>query len=150
MAGSYFSFLNAKNAPRNVRGTLIPNQSARSANMEPNGTALEAPSYHTARFTTKNTEKIREGNPSAVSRIVFCHFVPPRFLYVFAAANPAGEPIKTKSTINAIMREPRFAGERKPNAAKTSVTHAIPKSCVAFPTNTEKSMIKGGDRNTSP
>ena len=24
MAGSYFSFLNAKNAPRNVRGTLIP------------------------------------------------------------------------------------------------------------------------------
>ena len=48
------------------------------------------------------------------------------------------------------MSEPRFAGERKPTAAKMMVMMAIRKSCTPVPTSTQNIIgIVAGGRNTS-
>ena len=48
------------------------------------------------------------------------------------------------------MSEPRFAGERKPTAAKMMVMMAIRKSCTPVPMSTQNIIgIVAGGRNTS-
>ena len=48
------------------------------------------------------------------------------------------------------MRLPRFAGERKPMEAKSTVTSAQETSCAPVPTHTQKTMrCSAGGRKTS-
>lgn len=42
--------------------------------------------------------------------------------------------MNTKSSSIAVMRPPRLAGLRKPSAANTIVTNAMPISCTPVPT----------------
>ena len=56
----------------------------------------------------------------------------------------------TKSTSTAVARDPRFAGLRKPAAAKTSEIVAQPSTWQPVPTQTQNSMgRRSGGRKTS-
>ena len=61
----------------NVRGIEIPNQSAMTVHIAPNGTAPVEPSCQTMRLRTKKIEKMKTGNSVDWRIIVFCHDVPP-------------------------------------------------------------------------
>ena len=53
--------------------------------------------------------------------------------------------------MNAVVNEPRLAGDNNPPMAKANVAKNIKHNCVPEPTNTENNMAwLAGGRNTSP
>ena len=83
---------------------------------------------------------------------VFCfHSVPRNILYILDEEYPANEPINTNNKMNAVVKEPRLAGDNKPPIANAKVARNIKHNWVPEPTNTLKSMAwLAGGRNTSP
>lgn len=86
----------------------------------------------------------------AVSTVHSCHCRPRKDLYKVLLKYPATVPKSMYKTNNAIIRDPRRAGLRKPTADKQIENKTVNPSCAPEPQNTQKSIgeVDGG-RNTS-
>lgn len=130
------SLLYPKNDPKRTKGTETQNHKNSRVKNVSNEIAPEEPSAHNTKFNKKNIPNITLGYKNAVNKVFCFHSVPLNILNNLEDEYPAKEPINTKSKINAVPRDPRFAGESKPPRANTRVARNIKHNWTPDPTKT--------------
>ena len=144
------SFLNPTYAPKKTRGTDTPNHRTTSVSSVETGTAPDDPTLSNEISITRKHANVKPGTRVAVNKVFSIQSVPLNDLYKRAAAWPPAPPAKTYNMSNAVMSDPRFAGDRKPNSAKVSVSKTMHPNCTPDPMHTENNMgLNDGGRNTS-
>merc|ERR1719247_933071 len=144
------SFLNPTYAPRNTSGTETPNHRTTNVNSVETGTAPELPTLSNEISITRKHANVNPGTSVAVSSVLSIQSVPLNDLYKRAAAWPPAPPANTYNMSNAVINEPRLAGDRNPNSAKVNVSKTMHPNCTPEPMHTENNMgEKDGGRKTS-
>mmetsp|Transcript_12426 Transcript_12426/g.41333 ORF Transcript_12426/g.41333 Transcript_12426/m.41333 type:complete len:311 (-) Transcript_12426:706-1638(-) len=136
--------------PRNTRGALTPNQRNISKKNVPKGTAPELLWPQIIVLSAANTTKMTLGNANAAQSVFHRQSMPFTCLYSLPETYPLTKPMATYKITDAVIKPPRFAGDRNPARAKIRVMVNIHPTCAPVPTKTHKTPAFVGGRNTSP
>jgi len=117
-----------KKLPTKTNGVEIPNHIAIKESKVVNGTAPEDSTDAKQKFKIKKITKTTPGSKKAVIRVHLFQFWYLSILHKVAEEYPAVVPMRTNKTTNAVIKLPRFAGERNPRTAKIIVTRVIEKT----------------------
>mmetsp|Transcript_12061 Transcript_12061/g.21823 ORF Transcript_12061/g.21823 Transcript_12061/m.21823 type:complete len:258 (-) Transcript_12061:986-1759(-) len=147
---SLFSSLYPKNDPTYANGTEIPNHMPTMSNSEKNGTASVECKNIAITFNKKKIPNANPDRPTALNQVTVFLRVPSRNVYRRAPANPLHTEENAQNTSIPVSNPPRFAGEKNPRRANSSVATVTTISCTPVPQNTARSSIRNGARNTSP
>ena len=91
----------------------------------PNGAANLLSCPHTNRFKTKKIANEIPGKNNADNNALVLHDLPENNLYIRDEWYPLNTPANINNNTAAVIKPPRFAGDRKPKLANTTIAIAM-------------------------